>query len=54
MPQPKKYYKPTVSQEWQRIQKAEDQAILEAYVKAGDPAAIAYKAELDKQDNPRP
>ena len=54
MTQPKKWYPPTASQEWQRIQKAEDQAILEAYIKAEDPAAIAYKAELDKQEDPRP
>lgn len=41
--QPKKWHKPTPTQEYQRILKAEDQAILDAYVQAGDPAAIAHQ-----------
>jgi hypothetical protein len=51
MPQPpKKYYKPTPTQEYQRILKAEDQAILDAYVKSGDPAAIAHQKVLRVQE----
>lgn len=51
MPQPpKKYHKPTPTQEYQKILKAEDQAILNAYVQAGDPAAIAHQKVLRIQE----
>jgi len=50
MATPQKWYQPTPSQEWKRICEAEDKAILEAYVKAGDPAAIQYKKEQQAND----
>lgn len=51
MPQPpKKYHKPTPAQEYKKILEAEDQAILNAYVKAGDPAAIAHQKVLRIQE----
>jgi hypothetical protein len=46
MPTPKKWYPPTIAQEWKRICEDEDKAILEAYVRSGDPAAIVYKQQL--------
>jgi len=46
MPTPKKWYPPTIAQEWKRICEEEDKAILEAYVRSGDPAAIVYKQQL--------
>ena len=52
MPTPKKWYPPTIAQEWKRICEEEDKAILEAYVKAGDPAAIQYKKEKQANDQP--
>lgn len=51
MPRPQKWTQPTPAQEWERICEAEDKAILAAYVKAGDPAAIAHKKKLEKQDD---
>jgi hypothetical protein len=52
MPIPHKWTPPTPSQEYKRILAEEDRAILEAYVKAGDPAAIAYKqAQEDSQQS---
>ena len=49
MPRPQKWIPPTPSQEYRRILAQEDKAILEAYVKAGDLSAIAYKKALDEQ-----
>ena len=49
MARQQKWIPPTPSQEYRRILAEEDKAILEAYVKAGDLSAIAYKKAQDEQ-----